>query len=180
MKHFFQKSILTAAVFASVITLSSFNNAKNAEKTTATGYEITRLSTDNLTATNQQQWIWSLTNPNPGNGENGTLQDVSHWSIPLNARAEAAFVSAEYSFDGITWYTLAVEIERDPSIRFCTGVDVLKFNVGTVGSAPTYYKATFSSEFPISLNATAWVKTGGGRTGCNLYYFQGLGGTTND
>lgn len=183
MKHFFQKSILTAAVFASVITLSSFNNVKKTEKATVSAYEITRLSTDLLSATGQQQWTWKLTNVNPGNGLNGTLQDVSHWSIPLSTAAEAAFVSAEYSFDGITWYTLVVEIERDPSIRFCTTTDVLKFNVGTSGSQPTYYRATFSTAFATNINATAWVKTGSGRTGCNLYYFEGIGnvvGRTND
>lgn len=181
MKHFFQKSILTAAVFASVITLSSFNNVKKAENATVSSYEITRMSTD-LVGTSQQ-WTWKLTNVNPGNGENGTLQDVSHWSIPLSPSAEAAFVSAEYSFDGITWYTLVVEIERDPSIRVCCTSDVLKFNVGTSGSQPTYYRATFSTSFSTNINATAWVKTGGGRTGCNLYYFEGIGnvaGRTND
>ena len=66
------------------------------------------------------EWTWVLTNPNPGNGEDGTLQNVSHFSIALNAEAEAALISAEYSFDGITWVSVPIELERDPAIRECT------------------------------------------------------------
>jgi hypothetical protein len=29
------------------------------------------------------EWIWSIQNPNPGNGTNGTVQDLSHWGITL-------------------------------------------------------------------------------------------------
>ena len=58
-----------------------------------------------------------ITNPNPGNGDNGTLQDVSHLSIPLSAEAEAALVSAEYSYDGITWINVPISMDRDPTIK---------------------------------------------------------------
>jgi hypothetical protein len=177
MKHFFIKSLMTATVVASAITLSSFKSVKSESKTTVDSYQIQRLGTD-MIGTNQV-WTWKLTNTNPGNGNNGTLQNVSHWSIPLSAIGEAAFVSAEYSFDGITWFTLDIEIERDPAIRQCCSSDVLKFNVGTTGSAPTYYRATFSEEFTINPMATSWIKTGGGLQGCNLYFFEGPNAPAN-
>jgi hypothetical protein len=116
-----------------------------------------------------------VTNPNPGNGTNGTLQDISHWSVPLNAEAEAALVSAQYSFDGTTWQSATTSVDRDPSIRQCTSVDVLKYDVGTSGGNSTYYRATYANDFVVNPFATSWVKTGGGIQGCNLYYFSGTG-----
>ncbi len=174
MKHFFQKSIVVATVFTFVISLSSFNNEKNEKKSTADAYTID-LMTNSVVGTNQE-WTWRLTNPNPGNGLNGTLQNVSHWSVPLSAAAEAALVSAEYSFDGVTWFSLPTEVERDPSIRACTSVDVLKFNVGTVGSQPTYYRATFSVAFAVNPYAVSYIKAGV-RQGCNIYTYAGISTT---
>ena len=132
------------------------------------------LQSKNMIGTNEQ-WTWMLTNPNPGNGNNGTLQNVSHWDIALSPTAEAALVSAEYSYDGINWFSLSIEVERDPSIRMCTQADVLKFNIGTDGSQPVYYRATFDEQFTQNAYATSYIKTGGGLQGCNLYYFNGMG-----
>jgi hypothetical protein len=173
MKHFFQKSIMVASVFTFVIGFSSFNNVKKEKKSTANAYTID-LVTNSIVGTNRE-WTWRLANPNPGNGLEGTLQNVSHWDISLSPAAEAALVSAEYSFDGITWISVPIEIERDPAIRACTTNDVLKFNAGTVGSEPTYYRATFSEDFPVNPNATSYIKAGV-RQGCNVYPFAGIGG----
>ena len=30
-------------------------------------------------------WVWSVQNPNPGNGSNGTFQNLSHWDITLGS-----------------------------------------------------------------------------------------------
>ena len=177
MKHFFQKSIIVASVFAFVIGVSSFTKVK---KATATAYQITSISTEKNGTGEQQQWTWAVSNPSPGNGDNGTLQDVSHWSIPLSPLAEASLVSAEYSFDQITWISVSTQVDRDPTIKSCTGDDVLKFDVGTKGSEPTYYRVTFDQSFGTNSFATSYIKTGGGRNGCNLYYFAGVGGVTND
>lgn len=130
--------------------------------------------TKNSTGTDTE-WTWSLTNPNPGNGSNGTLRDVSHWDVSLPAQAEAALVSAEYSFDGVTWHNSPIVVERDFSIKLCTLVDVLKFDAGTTGNAPTYYKAIFDADFTLNPFATSWIKNGGGQQGCNLYYYTGMG-----
>ena len=168
---------MVASVFTFAIGFSSFKNVK---KTTAAAYQITSISTEKNGTGEQQQWTWSVTNPNPGNGDNGTLQDVSHWSIPLSPLAEAALISAEYSFDGISWINVSIQVDRDPTIKSCTTNDVLKFDVGTIGSEPTYYRITLDRAFTSNAWAASYIKTGGGRNGCNTYYFSGVGNATND
>jgi hypothetical protein len=174
MKQVIKSIVLATVVTASVITLSSFIAVKKAPATTtADAYLITLESHEAVGA--NFQWTWKLTNPTPGNGQNGTLQDVSHWSVPLTPDAEAALVSAQYSMDGINWLSVSATVDRDPSIRACTSVDVLKYDMGTAGNVPTYYRATFSQDFVINPYAKSWIKTGGGLQGCNLYYFSGMG-----
>lgn len=123
-----------------------------------------------------EEWIWVLTNPNPGNGSDGTLQDVSHWSMALPPQAEEALVSAQYSYDGNNWHNLPITVDRDPAIRLCTSIDVLKFDIGTTGTNAVYYKAVFNKKFNNNPYATSYIKTGGGLKGCNMYYFAGLSG----
>ena len=178
MKHFFKFTCAAAVLTAGIITLSSFNKAKKAT-TNTDAYSIQLVSNSSDESRGTYEWTWVLTNPNPGNGLNGTLQNVSHFDIALNAAAEAALVSAEYSFDGITWISVPIEVERDPSIRQCTSTDVLKFNAGTVGSQPTYYRATFSEEFSTNPYSTSWINSGN-RTGCNMYFFSGVGASSNN
>jgi hypothetical protein len=173
MKHLFKTAVVAVVIAASFVTLSSFLADKKAETAVTDAYTITLCT--KITAGTNTEWTWQITNPNPGNGQDGTLQDISHWSVPLNADAEAALVSAQYSFDGVTWYAVNTSVDRDPSIRACTTVDVLKYDMGTTGSAPTYYRATFSQDFVVNPFAKSWVKTGGGLQGCNLYYFSGMG-----
>jgi len=174
MKQILKSIVLATVVTASVITLSSFIAKKAPLKsTTADAYVISLESKDVVGA--NWVWTWKLTNPNPGNGQNGTLQDVSHWSVPLSLDAENALVAAEYSFDGVNWTSTSATLDRDPSIRACTSVDVLKYDVGTSGTNATYYRATFNQDFVINPFAKSWVKTGGGLQGCNLYYFSGTG-----
>lgn len=178
MKHFFKLTCAAAVLTAGIITLSSFN--KNEKVTTnADAYSIQLLSTASNESRGAFEWTWVLTNPNPGSGADGTLQDVSHFSVSLNAAAEAALVSAEYSFDGITWVSVPIQVDRDPAIRQCTSTDVLKFDAGTVGGQPTYYRASFSEEFSANPYATSWIKTGT-RGGCNMYFFTGVGPASNN
>ena len=102
MKHFFKFTILASVVTASIFGLSAFRAPK---KATAASYQIDLISNSRAIDGTSDSWTWSLSNPNPGNGNDGTLQDVSHWSIQISPEAEAALVSAEYSFVGITWYS---------------------------------------------------------------------------
>lgn len=158
---------------SSFVALSAFNAGKQEKKPVVSSYAINLVSKTGTSS--GERWTWQLINPNPGNGNNGTLQDVSHWSMAIPPEAEAALVSAEYSRDGVNWFPVPIEVERDPSIRICTSIDVLKFDVGTIGTDPIYYRATFSEEFQYSAYATSYIKTGGGLKGCNLYYFGGIG-----
>jgi hypothetical protein len=100
--------------------------------------------------------------------------------MALPPAAEAALVSAQYSRNGDTWNDVTIEMDRDPSIRACTSIDVLKYNVGTNGTDPVYFKATFNKKFTQNAYATSWIKTGCGRQGCNLFYFEGVGGERFD
>jgi hypothetical protein len=165
------KSLWILTVTAAFTTLSSFNKQKTPQLSAA--YVITIMSTE-MTGTNQV-WTWSVTNPNPGNGSNGTLQDISHWSLPLCPLAEAALVSAQYSYDGTNWINVSINMDRDPSIRVCTTTDVLKFNVGTSGTAPLYCRITFNKRLTGNPMAVSYIKTGGGLQGCNLYIYSGVG-----
>ena len=171
MKHFFQLTVALALLTATTLALTAFVPSKKTAGTESYSIQMISKITDE---TNNQQWTWVLTNPNPGNGENGTLQDVSHISVPLTADAESSLASAEYSYDGITWISIPLSIDRDPTIKQCTSADVLKFDVGTTGSEPLYFRITFNDEFETSGWAKCYVKTGSGKTGCNYYYFSGV------
>ena len=173
MKHLFKMILVVAVIAASCLTLSAFIANKKAKPNAVDVYQIV-LVTKNSVGTGTE-WTWSLTNPNPGNGSNGTLRDVSHWDVALPAQAEEALASAEYSFDGVNWHNSSIVVERDFSIKLCTLVDVLKFDAGTTGTSPTYYKAIFDADFTLNPFATSWIKNGGGQQGCNLYYYTGMG-----
>jgi hypothetical protein len=173
MKHVFKMALVVAVLAASYATLTAFVGTKKAKSNSAAVYEIV-LVTKNTIGSNTE-WTWSVTNPNPGSGTNGTLRDVSHWDVSLPASAEDALVSASYSFDGVNWFSSPIVVERDFSIKLCTLVDVLKFDAGTTGSAPTYYRAVFDTDFALNPFATSWIKNGGGQEGCNLYYYTGTG-----
>ena len=173
MKQLFKTFLAFALIAASYAILSAFITNNKSKTNSVDAYQIV-LVTKNLAGSNTE-WTWSLTNPNPGNGTNGTLRDVSHWDVALPAQAEAALVSAEYSFDGVNWHSSSIVVERDFSIKLCTLVDVLKFDAGTTGSAPTYYKAIYDADFTLNPFATSWIKNGGGQQGRNLYYYTGMG-----
>ena len=177
MKHFFKLTILASVVTAAIFGLSAF---KTKQATNVDAYSIQLVSNSSDVSRGSFEWTWVLTNPNPGNGNDGTLQDVSHLSLPLGAAAEASLISAEYSRDGITWTSVAIAMDRDPAIKACTSVDVLKFDIGTTGTEPLYYRLTFDDEFQVNSWATCYIKTGGGRNGCNAHYYSGVGSTKLD
>ena len=170
MKHFFQATCVAAILTASIFSLSAFISKSEVKTSAVTEYQIGLVDIIPLDNGNEQ-WTWTVTNPNPGNGQDGTLQDVSHTDLVLTAEAEAALVAAYYSFDGVTWFSSAIVVERDPSIRTCTGTDVLKFDIGTDGTAPTYLRVELSDSFEPYPNCAAFIKTGGGQVKCNFCYY---------
>ena len=144
MKHFFHLTVALAILTATTFALSAFAPSKKTANNESYSIQMLSKVTDDA---GNEQWTWLLQNPNPGSGDNGTLQDVSHLSIPITAQAEAAMVSAAYSYDGVTWVSSPLSVDRDPAIKQCTSVDVLKFDVGTTGTEPLYFSITFIEEF---------------------------------
>ena len=149
-------------------------------------YRITLESkTDNGNGT--YTWIWSVENKNPGNGNGGTFQDLSHWNIqlannccpaPVNPcggiKAQLSdVVSAATSTNGTSWQSFSPTLKPDPSIRKCNApigaqsVPMLKFDVGTNGTAKTYYKLVLSDDFGVDVSAVSIYKSGS-RTQCGL------------
>ncbi|MBC7948600.1 MAG: hypothetical protein H7Y42_12005 [Chitinophagaceae bacterium] len=119
------------------------------------------------------EWIWSAYNPNPGNGSNGTAQNLSHWGMQMTSCVDAAsLVSAAYSGDGINWTSFTPSLQQDPS-QGCLTVPVLKFDFGTTGSAKSYYRLVVNQAFEPG-DALAYYKSGS-RTGCCTFNFTGIG-----
>jgi hypothetical protein len=115
---------------------------------------------------------WRITNPCPGNGKNGTLQDLSHWSFTpgncLVGNPEAlleAWVDT-ISGNGTAWVQVPVPlIAVDPS---CSEVPVVKFNYGTKRNKTSYYRLVVRGApngFWVSGPTTVYFKSGV-NTGC--------------
>ncbi len=124
------------------------------------------------------EWIWSVQNPNPGNGSNGTAQNLSHWGMQLGTCVPwSSVVGAAYSGNGIGWITFTPSYHTDPS-QNCMTTPVLKFDFGTSGGAKSYYKLIVNQDFP-----PAWVPgyyKSGANTGCCIFNFDGIGCPGNE
>ena len=133
-------------------------------------------------------FIWTITNPNPGNGQNGTIQNLSHWNFipgcPGNDGLEQNWDdidAAYYSTDGGTTWNLispTPELAPDPS-QTCTNLNVFKFNYGTSGSQPTLYKLVLFGNYSADANNTAVFKSGA-NTGCCVRTVPGIGCKTEE
>ncbi len=121
---------------------------------------------------NNWEWIWSVQNSNPGNGNNGTVQDLSHWGMQFGSCFNwSSVVSAAFSADGATWTAFTPVIATDPS-QSCMTSPVLKFAFGTTGSAKSYYKLVVNQNFAIA-QTPAYYKSGN-NTGCCTFSFSGI------
>ena len=45
----------------------------------AAAYSITLI--DPIKVNENYEWVWTIKNNKPGNGKNGTVQDLSHWGM---------------------------------------------------------------------------------------------------
>ena len=125
------------------------------------------------------EWVWSVRNPNPGNGTNGTVQDLSHWGMQFGSCVVWEHViAAATSRNGTTWTSFTPTYQSDPS-QNCLTTPVLKFDVGTSGSAKTYYRITLSEDYDVAPAAFGYYKSGN-RTGCCTFTFQGIGCPDDD
>lgn len=160
------KSIENAAVNNKAMTLSVSSEESDLP------YNISLLSRKS-NGDGTYTWIWSVTNPNPGNGKNGTVQDLSHWGISLGECAGLGdIVSAATSTDGIHWNSFSPSLKVDKS-QDCYTAEVLKFDVGTNGSKTTYYQVTLNKNFTTE-KRDAYYKSGA-NTGCGTFTICGIG-----
>jgi hypothetical protein len=134
----------------------------------------------------QTTFIWSITNPRPGNGKDGTLQNLSHWTFIPGCAGDQGLeqnwsdiTGAEYSTDGQTWNVIdpTPTLQPDPS-QTCSSANVFKFDQGTTGAATTYYKLTVLGNYGTEKN-TAVFKSGA-NTGCCTREVDGIGCKTED
>lgn len=118
------------------------------------------------------EWVWSVRNPNPGNGTNGTVQDLSHWGMQFGSCFNASHVvSAAYSSNGSSWHSFNPTIQVDPS-QGCMTAPVLKFDFGTSGGNKSYYKLVLNGSYQ-SGPVPGYYKSGR-KTGCCTFQFTGV------
>lgn len=118
-------------------------------------------------------WIWSIQNPNPGNGTNGTVQDLSHWGMQFGHCFNwSHVVSSAYSYNGSTWHSFTPEYKIDKS-QNCITTPVFKFDAGTNGSAKTYYRLVLNTYYPSGNNAFGNFKSGSSLP-CCTFNFNGI------
>ena len=167
-------------------TTSSASNelSASARKTPTTSascsdYVVTLAAVDYTSEPGHSIFTWSIQNPAPGNGSNGTLQNLSHWDFVPSECLEDNWqdvLSASYN-QGAGWVTISPlpTIEPDPSlVKFgCTSGDVFKFNQGTNGSAITQYRMVLTGHWGTG-DMTVFFKSGT-NTGCCSTTLTGKG-----
>jgi len=140
---------------------------------TSSPYAITLdtiIDNDNGTWT----WSWSAQNPYPGDGTNGTVQDLDHWDMTLGHYATMNdIVTGEVSTDGITWTTFRPEYRIDIN-QSCSADTVIQLNLGTRGSLKSYYRITVNKSFAVDDSVQA-IYVSGRETGCGIFQFSGFG-----
>ncbi len=155
------------------------------------GYTIGLVSTP---AGGQTEFVWTIANPNPGNGKNGTIQNLSHWDFVaeacdnpdnniVNNWDHIALVAYRYGTTGdwqLLYTTDPTDVypnppvpAPDPSITGCSGANMFKFDQGTSGSTPTQYKIVLDGSWT-KATTTAWFKSGA-NTGCCTQQIEGIG-----
>ncbi len=161
-----------AAITASA-TKTSFTANKTAASATCNpnAYAVTL---ESRTLVNHNwEWIWSVQNLNPGNGRNGTAQDLSNWGMPLGFCVDfASVIGAAYSANGTNWNNFAPTYEVNPS-QGCLTVPVIKFDFGTTGSSKSYYKLVINQYYD-QASILGYYKSGS-NTSCCTFSFTGIG-----
>lgn len=119
------------------------------------------------------EWIWEIQNFHPGNGSNGTAQDLSHWDISLGSCVGIEdIVKAAYSSNGTSWTSVKPELKQDKS-QDCYKEKIFKFDYGTKGSKISYYKIVLSKN--VTKSSVSAVYKSGSKTGCGIFETCGFG-----
>ena len=150
-----------------------FNNSLSSKETPACNSNAYIITLESKTQVNGNwEWIWSVQNSNPGNGNNGTVQDLSHWGMQFGTCVTmSSIVSAAYSADGTSWTSFTPVYQVDPS-QGCMTTPVLKFDFGTTGSSKSYYKLVVNQNYEVGL--TPGYYKSGKNTGCCTFDFSGI------
>lgn len=132
------------------------------------------------------QFVWKIVNPVPGNGSNGTQKDLSHWGFKPQCIGGADLnyypqdiLAAYYSYNNNTNWVQIVptpKITKDPSSScMLPGEETFKFDYGTRGSQPTYYKLVLNGNWAAADEGGngGFVKTG--KSCCRLSSIPGVG-----
>ncbi|MBL7744282.1 MAG: hypothetical protein JNN00_12470 [Chitinophagaceae bacterium] len=120
------------------------------------------------------EWTWSVYNSNPGNGNNGTVQNLSHWGMQLGSCVNfSSVVSGAYSSDGSNWTSFTPSYQPDPS-QGCMTAPVIKFDFGTTGNTKSYYRLIVNQDFTEG-TVPGYYKSGS-NTGCCTFTLTGIGG----
>ena len=120
------------------------------------------------------EWVWSIYNPNPGNGTNGTSQDMSHWGMQFGPCFDwTHVVSAAHGSNGTDWTNFTPIYHVDPS-QSCVTTPVLKFERGTSGTAKSWYKLVLNTNYSPTNTAPGYYKSGS-RMPCCTFNFTGIG-----
>ena len=164
----------------------------NTAWTTNTGSQCASPYEINLLQRTQQPdgtwlWIWGVRNPKPGDGTNGTIQDLTHWSmqLPECIKAENIKLAKSAYYNQLFQYFFPV-IGPDAAYTNCppgspdvTGgaTNLLRFKPGTLGSDVSVYALVLDKEYPVDPNAVAYYKSGcnPGGTGTGKTCFPGIG-----
>jgi hypothetical protein len=142
----------------------------NAATCDPTAYVVTLESHTQVGA--NWEWIWSVQNSNPGNGNGGTFQDLSHWGMQFGpCNVMSSVVGAAYSANGTTWTSFTPLYQIDPS-QGCMTTPVFKFDYGTTGSAKSFYKLVLNQNFYVGVSV-GYYKSGS-KTGCCTFTFDGI------
>lgn len=120
---------------------------------------------------NNWVWIWQIKNTKPGNGTNGTVQDLTSWGIGLGEQIKLGdIVQAAYSTDKINWTTFTPKFEADND-QTCSSNRYVKFDFGTSGAKPSYYKLVITKNIAHT-NTEALYQSG---AGCGVFMTCGFG-----
>ena len=124
------------------------------------------------------EWVWAVKNTKPGNGSNGTVQDLSHWDITLGSCVKFSdVVSAATSIDGVNWTSFTPAYDKDKSLKSgLNNIYVVKFDIGTSGNATTFYKLVISKNVTVDMLSSSYYKSGN-KTGTGAQCFPGFGCT---
>ena len=119
------------------------------------------------------EWVWSIQNNNPGNGNGDTYQDGSHWGMQFGSCVSwSSIVGAAYSANGSNWTSFTPSYTADLS-QDCLNTPVLKFDFGTNDDDLSYYKLIVNTSYEVG-SQFGYYKSGH-RTGCCTFNFLGIG-----